>query len=302
MNGTADADGIFRGDGSSVTQIARSNQVAPGGPGTFLNFTTPAINDSGNVAFAADLTGTGSQFEQGGGIYRGSGGALTTIARTEQPSPDGDGTFGYLHNVHMNNLGQVAFQATLFDTLQNNGVFRGDGSSTVSIARTGFTNVRRINSAGQVLLVADGNSQGILRGDGDGLVGVAWSYQIPPGDTLDYFVFNGMELDDSGRVAFTGGHSREGLFLFDEDFGVTTILRAGDAFLGSTISSIDIGGYLSAPLPDYRSGFNDLGQIAVVFRLADGRSGIGLAAVPEPSGAAVCAVSALSLIRRRRRH
>jgi hypothetical protein len=92
------------------------------------------------------------------------------------------------------------------------------------------------------------------------------------------------------------------LFLFDDDSGVATILRKGDAFLGSTISSLDIGGYLSAPLPDYRSGLNDLGQIAFVFRLEDGRSGIALATVPEPSGAAVCAVSALALIHRRRRH
>lgn len=94
-NNTFDDDqGVFRASATpgSLTIIAREGQAAPGG-GLFGVFeligTVGAINDNGVVAFRTNLTGTAND----DGIFSGSGGAVTEIARLNDPAPGG-GTFG----------------------------------------------------------------------------------------------------------------------------------------------------------------------------------------------------------------
>lgn len=59
--GNSDDTGIFLGDAiSGLTQVAREGQAAPDGNGSFsdLTFAPSALNDAGQVAFLAELTGT----------------------------------------------------------------------------------------------------------------------------------------------------------------------------------------------------------------------------------------------------
>jgi hypothetical protein len=71
--GDIDSDeGIFRGDGTTLVQIARTPQVVPGGDGVFFSFGFPTINESGQVAFGAFLTMTNS-LDTRAAIYRGTG-------------------------------------------------------------------------------------------------------------------------------------------------------------------------------------------------------------------------------------
>jgi hypothetical protein len=90
-----------------------------------------------------------------------------------------------------------------------------------------------------------------------------------------------------------------GIFLFDDQAGLTQLVREGDPLLGSTISLLEL---VSQQIDDRRV-LNDLGDVAYHFTLADGRSGIAIARlVPEPGSAAmlVLGVLALPMIRERR--
>ncbi len=65
-----------------------------------------------------------------------------------------------------------------------------------------------------------------------------------------------------------GTNDDRGIFFFDDAAGLLQVVREGDAFLGSTIVSLgllsDSGG---------RDGFNNSGQVAYSFGLADDRRG-----------------------------
>ena len=69
--------------------VALLGQSAPGA-GTFSGLGTPVLNDAGQTAFYATITGGTNT----GGIYRGSGSTLTAIALQGQSAPGvGAGTF-----------------------------------------------------------------------------------------------------------------------------------------------------------------------------------------------------------------
>src|SRR5688572_5149689 len=50
-SGLSDNTGIFRGNGSALTQVVREGQSAPDGNGVYSTFSIPAINNSGQIAF-----------------------------------------------------------------------------------------------------------------------------------------------------------------------------------------------------------------------------------------------------------
>src|SRR5437867_3006132 len=89
------------------TRIANLGDPAPGG-GTFaagVDFEPYAINSSGKLGFAADMS-TGGE-----GVFTGRAGALTQVARSGLPAPGGGtfGGFGVFGNVGLNENGDVAF-------------------------------------------------------------------------------------------------------------------------------------------------------------------------------------------------
>jgi hypothetical protein len=135
--GDSDDAGIYRGDGGSITQIARKGQTAPDGSGAISFFTDVGpLNDAGQVALAAVLDSTGAS----SAIFRGDGGPLTQVAREGQAAPSGDGNLDSLplSNLALNNAGQVAFTATMTGASGGIvGVFRGDGGPLTQVARAG---------------------------------------------------------------------------------------------------------------------------------------------------------------------
>jgi hypothetical protein len=80
--------GLFRTDGKINVRIA-TDDVAPPTGGTFTAFQGFGIDDRGNVAVSAVMTGGSADI----GIFRGNGRELKTVFATNQPAPGG-GLFG----------------------------------------------------------------------------------------------------------------------------------------------------------------------------------------------------------------
>jgi hypothetical protein len=324
-------EGLFRADGTALVTIARGGQDAPGGIGKFSQFdVSTSINDAGQVAFAGYTSNVS-------GIFRGDGTNLTLIARTNDASPDGNGRYVGTpsYSTRLNELGQAAFFANFSNTLggasDNTGILRGDGASLVSIAREGqltpdgngafaeftglgFTAPAALNDLGQVAFDASlagtlgGNNDnyGIFRSDGTTLVQIVREGQATPDGNGRFDLRSRPALNDAGQLAFrselsgtSGGASdNAGIFFFDDALGLLQVVRKGDAFLGSTITSLSF-----APPElwgDEGSGLNKSGlpRVAYFFRLADSREGIAIwTLVPEPSSAILLAVVMLSVCR-----
>lgn len=193
---------------TTTVVLALSGDAAPTGPANFSGFSFPVLNDAGQVAFRATLRGTGVDFSNNSGVYRGGGPgtspATVQIARTGDAAPTGPGNFTSFSHPLLNDAGQAAFRANLGGT----GV---DGSNN------------------------------------------------------------------------------SGLYLYDESLGLLKVAREGDALLSSTIVGLH-----------FNDGFNNLGQVAYQFTLADGNSGIALFTIPEPNTAALALLSLAGLMPRRR--
>lgn len=257
--GTRDNSGLFRGDGAALIQIARAGQ--PFGPGgEFSFFGVPALNEPGQVAFAAFLQAT----DGGGvtGVFRGAGtpGSLTQIVRQGESVPSGNGEFGIVFSAPapptLNAAGQVAFHTLIANATnqQTTGLFRGNGSSITPIAvfntpAPGGNSFGAL-SAGPVMndmgYLAFGTTLFDLRNpvfgsavavsDGSTASMYARPGQSTPDGTGTFNTSVAVFLNDSGQVAFvtsvnglTG--SRSSIYVAD-GASLTEISRTGDAAFG----------------------------------------------------------------------
>jgi hypothetical protein len=273
-------NGLFIGNGTEITQIARRGAAVPGGGGTLFNFSAPALNNAGQAAFAANYL-SNSNWD---GVFRGDGTTTTPIAKTGDPAPDGSGLLrdAFGSPVALNDAGQVAFVTSITPNPGGQiraGLFRGDGTP------------------GGLDMIA---REATPSPDGDGVfssVGSAGAFAMNEGGQLVFTA--GLDIDPN-NVTPT---EEWGLFFHDDDLGVVKIVRQNDPFLGSTVTDFDFAGNSTAShLPDGRTGLNDPGQVAFTFALADGRVGLAVWSIPEPGAAlATGAAACLAIARRRRR-
>lgn len=135
--------GLFVGsEGAPVKRVAVTGQTAPGGRPFYnlnVNDSSPAINESGQVAFVAT---TGTSTSQRRGIYLftpTSNPELQKIVEPDDPGPAGTKFVGLAYP-SLNNPGQVAFMATLAGSPlggPTGGVFVGSPSGLASLALDG---------------------------------------------------------------------------------------------------------------------------------------------------------------------
>lgn len=109
-----------------IRLIANSQTPIPGGGGTFDNFSSPAVTESG-VSFFASRTG---HPPAGVGIYVSQNGVLRDAATTNTPVPDATGTF-YGFGAPAMAGGTVTFHA--IGTAGSDGIYAQTGSGKVSV-------------------------------------------------------------------------------------------------------------------------------------------------------------------------
>jgi hypothetical protein len=321
-NASSDDEGIFRAGNGGLTQIVREGALVPGGNGRFgaslgtgsIAFGPPSLNNAGNVAFRAGVTGSNTQIPGAtssfdSGLFAGNGGGIVQIARGGQTGIPGGGTFTFFADPAINNNNQIAFEAeyqlnvTFFNAIYRNdsGTLKRIAASGDALASGGIIDVPGetvvINDAGQVAseigTFTNGTSgSAIIRGSGGPLTIIARSGQpIPRGGAgVTFFSFGGrvFAMNALGDVAFTARLSNGsiGLFLYGDQFGLLQIAEVGDVLNGSTITVLNFAGANdpssqvgNSPL---QMGLNDRDQVVFSFELANGKQGIAVWSMPQP--------------------
>jgi hypothetical protein len=334
MSGAAFVQGVLRGNGAaqSLTELAHTGELSPGGGPTFFQLTHPLpLNQSGTTAFEACLGTSCSDI----GVYRSDGVDTTAIALAGDPSPDGNGSLSILipYPPAINDSGEVAFFSMLSGTAggssDDEGIFRGDGSKLVAIARRGDdaggngrlldidSNSIVMNDLGQVLFTSTitgatgGSSQGVFRSDGGARLVIARIGQPTPTGvgTFSGFTPLSLALNGAGQAVFAasidlgnGGSPKDttGLYRYDDHRGLRELVRPGDVVPGTgVVDGFDFAGATNGQ-GEGASGLNAKGQVA--YRLSSGGN-YHVAIVPEPEGAGLggAAGAALGLVSLRRR-
>ena len=276
----AAGDRILAGSGGPLTTIADT-----AGPlRDFASGYTTSINTAGAVAFTAFLDAGG------GGIFVGNGGVVTPVLINSA-------SFGSDNSISLNDAGTLAFRGAKD---QRAGIFSFNAGMITTITDISgpfnyFGSAPSLNGAGTVAFAAGvvnggvGSVSGIYRGNGGPLTTIA--DLAGPFSYLGDFEVNQPSINAAGNVAFAANLDAGGAGLYIGDGTATSeVLGVGDALFGSTIT-----GFLISP-----TSLNDSGQVAFVYGLANGTTGIAIAnPVPEPSSSLLLALSlGLSLARR----
>lgn len=144
--GTLNDSGIYFNNGTNQRRV-RENDAVPEGNGQFAQFGSlsngPVINSSGQIAFSANLKNTPGSTLDDSGVYLHNGNTLVTIARKNQPAPDGNGNFAGFSIPALSGSGVVAIRVSLRNTVggttDNLGIYLSDGIDTAKVVRTGDT-------------------------------------------------------------------------------------------------------------------------------------------------------------------
>jgi hypothetical protein len=305
--------GIYsRATGGATTLRLLEGDDAPGG-GSILSIAAslPTLNGSSQIALTASVD---DDIFTRKAALRLDGTTIVELARDGDLATDGVTTIGNIlsNTVPLNDAGQLAFEATFTQPSVSlrQGVFRAEGGG-VSLLASGIlpgaatvaTDVRvtGINNAGEVGFMTDflgggdDPASGVYLADDMGPTLIAFEDAATPegGKFFLRFLTESIALNEDGQLAFlaelsdtaNGGFAGRGLFLYDPASGLEQIARTGQMFEGSTIASLNfVGDFYSAsqipndmnsPDPNF-SGLNNTGQVAFVFSLANGESGIAV--------------------------
>ena len=301
----------------SIQEVVAGGDAAPGtgSPGESFaasGFHTPTINNLGQVAFRAAITGSGFQNT---GLWSEAPGALALVAREGTPAPGLPQNYVHiaLHSAIVNDAGQVVFHASVGGGGQ--GIWRSDPgapSSPILIAAggepipgdpavsfTSLTNGPALTNDGRVGFSAghsDGNRAVWLQSPGGALQLVAVEggpAPGPPGTTYGGFggTLGEASFSTQGHVAFqaslagvggaiVGGHPDAGLALLVQQGQVA------DGTGGATFDGNQVG---SAPCISVRGEVafrrNALGKPGIWKATAAGHAAVAYAGDPAPGTA-----------------
>lgn len=209
---------FFLGNGSHTTLIARENDPVPDGNGRLGTLYGGVLNENNTIAFFNSMTGTRGGRDDMEGIFKASGGPLGKIVRAGDAAPDADGVFSSLTNtLSINKWEEVSFTALLRDASpgREQGVFFGDGSRVVTVARSGdippeggdiFSKfgLAVINNTHTVVFQTELSSgkRAIYMGDGTETILVARAGDTLMGVPIVWLGFSPQNFNDFRQLAF----------------------------------------------------------------------------------------------------
>ena len=128
-----------------IKSIAHAGQPAPGG-GLFRQAYSPVMNNRGDIVFVGDLTSP-PDLNRVVGVFLHRGGVIIPIARPGDPMPGGGhfvtgADITGVEQIHVNNPGEVAFNAILdtdvnADGVPDTGLFVWSQGTLRLVARSG---------------------------------------------------------------------------------------------------------------------------------------------------------------------
>ncbi|WP_145244892.1 DUF7453 family protein [Aeoliella mucimassa] len=247
-----------------------------------LELYNPSMNAHGRVAFYGSVADASTPAGNGLGLFVvDTPNGATAVVREGETVPGGD-TFAGFGRPSLNDEGDLAFYALLTDDpnaeldRENVGLYRYDTSGLVEIVR-----------------------EGQLAPSGDGTIDLPRF--LPISSSAPNMSIRPM-FNDAGEVAFladlndtASGNEDAAIYYFNEVDGLQEVVRTGTPLLGSIIT--DLGLQQNISNSGYEEdGFNNAGQIAYRFSLADGRHGVALwstNSIPEPTSVALVSMAAL---------
>lgn len=135
--------GIWSDRDGTPARLVKNGDPAPGTPAgtTFRNFGNAAINTSDEIMFYADLSPIDFGHDSGIWVYGEDSSRLVVRSGDTIPGMPG-ATIGSIptnsgRNQIINNVGQVAFRAIIFNSPNGSGIFLEDHGSLAIIAREG---------------------------------------------------------------------------------------------------------------------------------------------------------------------
>lgn len=239
------AEGIFLATGTKISKAAAVGDAVPGGGilSEFARHPLPALNDSGKVAFGANVAGARATE----GIFLASEGGLKAIALSGADAPGiRNGTFVEFDAPVLNNRDEIAFVGTVRrgrETLQvlylySSGVLRKLVSSGDKAPRGGSFDrfgLPAINNKGVVVFPAVIEQGTVLGGifavgasDLRLLVGAG---EIGPGGEMLVRFSERAAIDDEDNVAFVahlGSNAAAEALLVVNSTGLTQLAVTGD--------------------------------------------------------------------------
>ncbi|MGA3068127.1 MAG: choice-of-anchor tandem repeat NxxGxxAF-containing protein [Tepidisphaeraceae bacterium] len=266
------ADLLMATPSQGFTPVVTEGQAAPGTPAgdTFSSFSSApavALSNSGQIAFAAILQGSGVNSGNELGIWAGSPGALSLVARSGEQAPGlASGT---------------TFTSTLESTFSSPGI---SGSTVVFSAILSGPGAIGGTSGMSLWSWTPGGGLSMIAQAGD---------PISAGSDVVFNGFGAFEANAAGQIVFIGyfGQDRQqGVWLYDPSEGLVPIAYPGELLQISpgvydTVENVDGAGgrFGNGSLGDGASILNDAGQIPLELSLANHPDGEFIATVPEPA-------------------
>jgi hypothetical protein len=249
-------------DGTTFHPVAKRNDLAPDSGGqTFINFSTPQINNSDQIAFIGNL---GTTVAISSGVYTVVSGSTPVKVATQGDAAPGGGTFvGNFSLIGINSSGDVAFGANVQNGPTVLGIFIKNASGLHKVVAVGdlapgttgtYSTILAqsvLNDSGDVAFLANvaGGApvtQGIWIGNAAGVntklvvntdaTGTSIGGSYSGGLTLNGFNSSGKALFQSN---VSSGTSAFGLFLKDLTTPAQIVITRGQAVPGGTTETFN---------------------------------------------------------------
>ena len=203
----------------SIKAVFLTGQAAPDS-GTFTEFSDPALNSRGDLAFGALTTSRAHQV-----LYLATGSRTSMLVAAGRPAPGG-GTFQLFNDVVLNDRETVVFLGRTGDGAIRQGLYLVRGGTIVPIVASGqpapsggvFTDFANptVNNRDVVAFVgrmSQGPQEGIFTaGEGAIAPAVLSGQPAPTGGAFQFFLDGSPAQNDRGDIAFVASTTDRGTF------------------------------------------------------------------------------------------